>query len=91
MFTKFCIVVGIIGATAISYLFLTITVPLLAQFASSTNATITARSNFADYPGLQGALLGSPLWLYFVPAVIGFVLIALVLRERITGAIKRMR
>lgn len=80
MFSKIVKVGAIVGAVAVSYMLLSITAPLVADMASSANVTISASSNMTNYPGLQGALLGSPLWLYFVPAVFGVVLIVLVLR-----------
>ena len=79
---KLLFIAGIIGATVIAYLFLTIVMPILADFASSANTTISTSSNISDYPGTQEALLGAPLLLYFVPAVFAVILVVIVLRSR---------
>ena len=72
----------IIGAVIIAYLFLTATMPVISDFASTANTTISSTSNMSDYPGTQGALLAAPFWLYFVPAIIGIAAIVFALKRR---------
>jgi len=73
-------VLVILGAVLIVYILLTAMMPVLTDAAGTSNATITASSNFTDYPGSQATLLGAPFWLYFAPAGIGIVLIVYVLK-----------
>lgn len=80
MTTKIVRVALILLTVTAAYLFIIIVIPLLADFASTANTTIGASSNMSNYPGLSGAILGAPLFLYFVPAIIGIVLIIIVLR-----------
>ena len=72
----------IIGAVTVAYLILTAVMPVLTDAASTANTTISGSSNFTDYPGTQGALLASPFWLYFVPAIIGIAVIVVVLKRK---------
>jgi len=69
-------------AVGVSYLLITIVMPVLTDFASTANATITASSNWSDYPGAQGTLLAAPWWLYFAPAIVGGAAIVFVLRSK---------
>jgi len=72
----------IIGATILVYLFLLAIWPVVVDMSSTANATITASSNFTDYPGTQAVLVGAPLWLFLVPAGISTAVIVLVLRSK---------
>ncbi len=81
MFKKAITVAGILLAVSLTYLLMSITMPLIADFASTSNLTISASSNISQYDGLQGGLLGAPLVLYFIPAIIGIILVVITLRE----------
>ena len=81
MFTKMVKVFAILAAVFVAYLFIIIVVPWLADITVTANTTIAASSNMSNYPGLSGAILGTPLFLFFVPGVIGIILVILVLKE----------
>lgn len=75
-------VIFIIAGVVLVYVFLTIIIPILADFAGTANATITASSNFTDYPGTQAVLVGAPFWIYFIPGIVGIVAIVFVLKSK---------
>ncbi len=81
MFKKVIIVGAILIATMISYFLITIVVPFLSDLVSTTNITITASSNFSNYPGTQAVILSTPLYIYFVPAIFAIILIVIVLKQ----------
>lgn len=82
MGTKVKLIGVIIAAVIVCYIFLTAVMPVIVDLSSSANETITASSNWTDYPGAQGALVGAPFWLYFIPAIGGIVAIVIVLRAK---------
>lgn len=73
---------AIIAAVIFCYLLLTVFMLVIVDFSSTANETITASSNWSDYPGTQGALVASPFWLYFIPGPIGMAAIVIVLRSK---------
>ncbi len=66
--------------TVVSYLVLTVLMPTITSWASTANTTISASSNMTGYFGLQGALLGAPLWLYMAPGCIAVIAIIIILK-----------
>ena len=70
----------VIGMMIGCYLLLLVAMPILTDFASTANTTITASSNLSNYPGTQGFLLSTPWILLFVPAVIGMIVIVVILK-----------
>jgi len=72
----------IIAGVVIIIIFITAIMPVFVDFTSTANTTIAASSNFSDYPGTQSALLAAPLWIYFIPVIVGVVAIVMVLREK---------
>ena len=71
----------VIGVVIFCYLILLVAMPILVDFASTANATITASSNLSYYPGTQGFLLSTPWILFFVPGVIGMTIIVIILKQ----------
>ena len=71
----------IIGVVIACYLILLVTMTTVIDIVETANATMTASSNLTNYPGTQGALLSTPWILFFVPGVIGMVVIVLILRR----------
>jgi len=63
------------------YLFMMVVMPFLGDVISTSNATITADSNWANYPGSQGAFISIPWILWFVPVTIGMVIIVIILKS----------
>lgn len=72
----------IIGGVIFVYLVLLAIMPIFTDVTSTANTTITASSNWTDYPGTQAVLLGAPLWIFGIPAVVGIASIVVVLRSK---------
>ena len=75
----------IIAGVIVVILFITAIMPVFVDFTSTANTTIFTgfnSSNVSDYPGLQPALLAAPLWIYFIPVIVGVVAVVMVLREK---------
>lgn len=71
----------VIFVVIVCYLILLVAMPIVADLASTANATITASSNLTMYPGTQGFLLSTPWIMFFVPGVIGMVAIIIILKQ----------
>lgn len=74
-------VIIIIGVVIGCYLILLVTQTVVVNLVESANATITASSNLTNYPGTQGFLLSTPWIMWFVPGVIGIVVIVIILKR----------
>jgi hypothetical protein len=75
-------VAWIVAGVVIFCLLLTLFMPIFTETASGANMTIAATSNWSDYPGSQGALLAMPWLIFFIPFIVGGVLIVIVLKKR---------
>ena len=71
----------VVGVVAVAYLLLLVVMPVLADFASTANTTMAASSNMSNYPGMQEATLSTPWIMFFVPGVIGMVVIVVILKQ----------
>ena len=71
----------IIGVVIGCYLILLVTQAVVVNLVESANATITASSNLTNYPGTQGFLLSTPWIMWWVPGVIGMIVIVIILRK----------
>ena len=72
------IIIGVIMV----YIPLAIFIEFVANQSVTTNATLAAAHNMAQYPGTSGFLLSTPWLLYFFPAIIGIILIIVALKRR---------
>ena len=68
------------GVTAL-YLLMLVIMPIVTDLAATANATMNASSNMSLYPGASAGLISAPWGLWFVPAVIGMIMIVVVLRQ----------
>jgi len=78
---KIGLIVLTLVITVLAYMFLTLVMPTFIDIANTANATMAATSNMSNYPGTAEVMTGSPLWLYFVPAVLCGVVIFGILRS----------
>lgn len=78
---KFKAIAIIVIAVLLCYGVLAVFINFVADTTVSTNQALDAASNMALYPGTSGFLLSVPWILWFVPGVIGIVLIVVVLRS----------
>ena len=72
-------VVLVVSFTIVTYLIMIIVVPLLGEFASTTN-TIISETATGNYASTQGFLLYIPMILWFVPFGIAIIVIMQILR-----------
>jgi hypothetical protein len=70
-----------LGIMIAVYLIMMIVVPLLSDFASTANTTMSASSNMSNYPGTLEFLLSMPWILWFVPAALTVVAVIFILRQ----------
>lgn len=82
MGNKIKLVAIIIGGVIFVYVFLLAIMPIFVDVTTTANATITASSNWTDYPGAQAVLVGAPLWIFFIPGIVGIASIVLVLKRK---------
>lgn len=61
-------------------LVLLVVMPVLVEFATTANTTITAAQDLTLYPGASEGLIASPWVLYFAPNVIGMIVIVIILK-----------
>jgi len=57
-------------------------VPFLADITVTVNTTLNASSNMSLYPGTSGFLLATPWIMYFIPNVIGVIVVIMILRRQ---------
>lgn len=69
------------GGVIIVHLLLLVVMPILADFASTANLTMTASSDLTKYPGSAEGVLVAPWVLWFVPGALGIVIIVGILRS----------
>lgn len=75
---------GVIIGVIVCYGVLAVFVKFLADQSVTTNQALDVAHNMAQYPGTSGFLLSTPWIMYFVPTVIGIILIVMVLRQEPT-------
>lgn len=77
-------------AKSIMYVFIGVvmvyaTLAVFAVFLSertvSVNAEIAAAHNMSQYPGTSGFLLSVPWIMWFIPAVLGIILIVIIMKR----------
>ena len=71
----------VIGLTVALYLIVLVVMPVITDIISTANATVTAQSNWADYPGTQGALIAVPWIMWFIPGTISLIVIVIILKR----------
>ena len=76
-------VIIVVGVVAAAYLFLLVVMPVFTDIVSTANVTMTeATANFTDvYPGTSEFMVSTPWIMFFVPGVIGIILIVMILRK----------
>ena len=74
----FYVVIGTLLCEGVILIF----IKFLSDTTISVNATLMGAHNMTRYPGTLGFLLSTPWILYFVPAVIGIVLVVLILKRQ---------
>ncbi|MBU1027405.1 MAG: hypothetical protein KKA31_06725 [Candidatus Margulisbacteria bacterium] len=75
---KFLSVAGIILLLVIVYLVLTAAMPTITTITVDTGNA----SGMSDYPETQAAIRSAPIWIYFLPGVIGIAAIVVMLKKK---------
>lgn len=70
---RFLIIFIIWAAVIFAYIILTAAMPAINEIVETTNSTLTATSNMSNYPGTQEAILYAPMWIWFIPGLVGVV------------------
>ena len=68
-------------AVCIIYLFLTVMMPFISGLAFDASANISAGATAGNYTASIGGLNYAPLFIYFLPGVIGIVAIVIRLKQ----------
>ncbi len=79
---KFKEIFYVIFGVALCEVVMLIFIKFVSDTTLTVNATLVGASNMSRYPGTLGFLLATPWILYFVPAIIGIVLIIIVLKRK---------
>lgn len=75
-------IAAVIAGVLFLYLFLLVIIPyIVAPLALTANTTMDASSNMSLYPGTSGMLMSASWILFFVPGVIGIVLVVVIMRQ----------
>lgn len=64
-----------------AYLLILVAMPILTEAVSTSNTTMASTSNMTMYPGTQEAVLSTPWVIFFLPAVIGTIVVISILRK----------
>lgn len=70
----------IIVLVAVLYGLMALFMPIIADLSTDAQATMDAEHDMTDYPGSSEAMGSAPWLLWFVPALIGGVVIVIRLR-----------
>lgn len=69
----------IVALTAVSYLILMLVMPILVGVTTTVNATLAPTS--ANHPGAVEVIVATPWLMWWVPGVIGMILIVGILKR----------
>jgi len=70
-----------VSIVLVVYLLMIVIMPVVVEMSLTANATMNASSNMSQYPGASEGLIAAPWILWFVPAVIGMIVVFLILRS----------
>jgi len=81
MTNKIFWVVFIWFAVVVAYIFLAISMPAQNEIIVSVNTTLASGSsgNMSNFPGTQEVIQTAPVWLWFIPGLVGIVSTVMVL------------
>ena len=76
-------VIIVVAVVAVAYLLLLVVMPVFTSIVSTANVSMAnATANFTTvYPGTSEFMVSTPWIMFFVPGVIGIVLIVMILRQ----------
>lgn len=74
-------VLFVVGAVILAYLIMTPLIPFISDVSSNAASNVTASNYSASYVGAVEAAQYAPLWIYFIPGVLGVGAIAWKLKK----------
>ncbi|MFC1904655.1 hypothetical protein ACFLXT_02710 [Chloroflexota bacterium] len=69
------------GAVIFAYIVLAVTMPVHQEMVATSRADMAASANLSNMPGIDAAVASSPVWLWFIPGLVGLVVTAIMLRS----------
>jgi len=70
----------VIALVAVCYLILLVVMPTVTGIVETANTTLSTH-DLTNYPGASEGLVATPWILWFVPAVIGMIVVVLIVRR----------
>ena len=64
-----------------AYILLAAAMPVFTSIVSSTSTEMQATANMTNQPGMVAAIETAPLWLWFIPGLVGIVAAAYMLKR----------
>ena len=64
----------------LAYLILAVTMPAGRELASQAATDLEASANMSNFPGAQGFVESSPVWIWFIPGLVGMIITVTTLR-----------
>ncbi len=65
-----------------AYIMLAAAYPAIQVMVADSSASIGASTNATDFPGAKAAIDSSPVWIWFIPGLVGIITSVIVLKRR---------
>lgn len=66
---------------AVAYIILATMMPAINELVSTANTSLVESANMSNFPGTQEAVTSAPLWLWFIPGMVGIVVSVIMLKK----------
>lgn len=76
---SFIIILFLVGC---AYVIMAFTMPATNEIITSANASLAASANMSNLPGTQEMVQTAPIWLWFIPGLVGVVFMVGVLVKK---------
>ena len=74
-------IIVVVSIVAALYLLMLVVMPVIVDLSLAANATINASVNASYFPGSTDMLIATPWILWFVPFVIGGIVVVIILKS----------
>jgi hypothetical protein len=65
-----------------AYILMAFTMPAITAISSESAATINASANMSNFPGTIEMVNSAPVWLWFIPGLVGVVTTVIMLVKK---------
>ena len=65
----------------VAYLILAVTMPAGRELVSQAATDLAASANMSNFPGTQGFVESSPVWIWFIPGLVGIIITVVTLKK----------